>query len=113
MFVIGDFLCNEADTAIPYNRRKTEIQLPDIRRQAASVVREDNFGDNRRGFLLLPLLARRRVPQPDRVVIRPRGHRLAVRREGHRGDLPVVPFELLPLSAPSVRDAWHHVKVLP
>jgi hypothetical protein len=24
-----------------------------------------------------------------------------------------MPFELLPLSAPLVRDAWHHVKVSP
>ena len=49
--------------------------------------------------MLLPLLAYRRVPQPDYLVPRPRRHRLTVRREGHRPDPAVVPFELLPLLA--------------
>jgi hypothetical protein len=50
------------------DRGETEIRLPNVRRQIASVVGEGKFGDDSSGFLLLPPLARRRIPQPDCLV---------------------------------------------
>jgi hypothetical protein len=53
------------------SRGGVKTQMPNICVQAALVVREGDSGYYPRSSALLLLFARRRVPQPDRLVIRP------------------------------------------